>query len=316
MTAPKQHTSRTRRETGRRVRAAALGLCTGLGLLLGAATLPAHANDEQHVTAHLTYDCRASGYIDVVSVGVVVDMWVPAHAKPGDSLELEGTMVVRFPSWLGLAAEHAGLTHVVGSTDEVRIPATITGETTLLPTGTLSAPRTRIADPLMISTSFRLPSLAVPEESWGEVVVQGPANGSTTNPDPTADPVEVAFTASATVSGATYAERHRLYCWSPEGADRVIARIPISPDGDAAPASDPEPAASPSAPPIAFGEAGAGVGGGVEVFRVSSTDAERAQAAGGSAHPFVIGGVALAAVLALTTALNRIRIRRRLTDRA
>ncbi|WP_414989821.1 DUF6801 domain-containing protein [Aeromicrobium sp.] len=292
-------------------------------LLVAALTAPpaAQAAERQQSTVQLSYTCRVAGVADPATVGLMFQIDAPASVAPGESVDVSGSVTLRLPENVRAAASYANITAVEGYSDTFTVPVTIGGQTAVVRTSRLVAPRNSVGNPLTVHASFTVNSFTVPTGATGQVVVAGPRNGTVTSPRQDLEPKMVAFTAMATAYGDTGAQSIGLFCYDTGGAGNPLTTIPISTDGtddaEAAPGSTAATAdAAPETPtvvatPAPSGEAESEAKDNAATFRVAAQDVAQEGPLSGRLVPLL---AALLLLLALygVLAWSRVRTARRL----
>ncbi|MFT4298831.1 MAG: hypothetical protein QM597_04240 [Aeromicrobium sp.] len=275
----------------------------------------AQAAERHRVTSQLTYTCRIAGVADPATVGVMFTLDAPTSVSPGEALSISGSVTLRLPENVRAAATYANITAVEGYSETMTVPVTINGQTSVVRTAPLVAPRVSIGNPLTVQASLSVNTFTVPANAQGQIVVAGPRNGTVSSPRQDLEPKMVAFTAMTTAYSDTGTQTIGLYCYNTGGADGTLLTIPVtststgesSAETPTAPTTEP-----PAVAPAASGEAESAAKDNASTFRAAS------QPTSESSHTarnlgLLVGVMAVLAIFWGVLAQRRIAALRRMT---
>lgn len=255
-------------------------VCAATTALLGTGAGTAEASPRR---AQMTYACQAApdGFENQASaydMVVSMELDLPDEVRPGDAIPLGGTFSVQVPEQLrALTADYFTTMQVVS--DDLTVDVSSGGQSTPVRVSRVdSGPMSPKTQPMIVSAPIGADPFVVPQDASGEIIVGLPGDGGATS---IVDGSSVAFNATAFVSGGIVESffdeyGYKLACSAPGGADRTLARIPVSAgsaEGGEAPA------------PAAAAPGGGGTGSGTAAARAGSApgSSDSAAAAPGAA---------------------------------
>jgi hypothetical protein len=220
----------TKESIVRSLRVAGAGLVAAVVLTAQPATAA-----EAGVSGTANYACNlTAGGNTPVTVTLALDD-VPATVKPGQTLQLSGSVTFGFTAQTAIASQLMLASKIGVTSADFAMAAKTAGHTDLIAARSVEAPQAAAGKPLKpftVTAKAVLPAYKVPANASGDLVLSLPSTATLPNTAAKA-PAKVAFTAVLSQTGLIH-ERQLACVLSNADTTPLITRIPVAADAPAA----------------------------------------------------------------------------------
>jgi uncharacterized protein DUF6801 len=221
-------------------------LCLGGAALVAALVMsppPSMAADEgPSGTANYSCNLTAAGATPVTVTVALGD--VPAAVKPGQTLQLSGSVTFGFTAQTAIQTQLLLASKIGVTSADFALAARTAGHTDHIAARSVTAPQAPAGKPLKpftVTAKVVLPAYKVPAAATGDVVLSLPSTAALPN-TAAKSPAKVAFTAVLSETGLIH-ERQLACVLGNADTAPLITRIPVVADAPGTPLSGPGPTA-------------------------------------------------------------------------
>lgn len=203
----------------------------GAALVMSGSTLFGMSAHAEPIKPERDFKCVVGGA--TADTGVTLSLDVPGSAKPGDTLNLAGTLQLSFPDEVKVASQLVLATKAGISSTTFSLTAVVGGKHYKIKPSEVTLVEQKFSSPFLVSADIKFAEFTVPSSAQGNVILQMPSEPDALNPVGP-EPERVAFGA-VIAQDSMIVKTRDVDCWVPDGEVlEPVARIPVSSSGKAA----------------------------------------------------------------------------------
>lgn len=203
------------------------------------------ATAAEPVVPEMTYSCIADASLAAANTKVTfAALGLPEKVSAGETLSLQGTLGISVPDGYTLLSKIQGAKQINVESSTFNLQVAVDGKSSSLTADEAVGSPVKFASPTTVTAGVTFPSLTIPADADGELVISLPTEANVKH-SVTNAPAKVAFTTVLNQDSLLAPER-QLDCSAPKDAARVVvAKIQITPAPSATPSATPTPTATP-----------------------------------------------------------------------